>query len=91
MEKMITELTVKIKFDNFAADSKSESKRPYLITANGEKILLYKKNDNPFENKGFTDFVDKEVILTGEFNENTFIVSEIVLKNEQLVKEEAGK
>ena len=87
MEKMITELTGKIEFDTFAADSKSESKRPYLITANGEKILLYKKNDN----KGFTDFVDKEVILTGEFNENAFIVSEIVLKSEQLVKEEAGK
>lgn len=91
MEKMVTELTGKIKLDTFAADSKSESKRPYLIKDNGEKILLYKKNDNPFENKGFTDFEDKEVVLTGEFNENTFIVSEVVLKNEQSVKEEAGK
>lgn len=88
---MITELTGKIKLDTFAADSKSESKRPFLIMNNGEKILLYKKNDNPFENKGFTDFEDKEVVLTGEFNDNTFLVSEVVLKNEQSAKEEAGK
>ena len=85
MEKMITELTGKIKFDSFAKETKSESKRPYLIMENGDKILLYKNNDNPFENKGFAEFENKKVLVSGEINDNTFVVTQVVLK------EEAGK
>ena len=39
MEKLIG----KIEYETFAEGSKSESKRPFLTTENGEKILLYKK------------------------------------------------
>ena len=91
MKKMITKLTEKINFDVFAAATKSESKRPYLITETGEKILLYKLNDNPFENKGFTEFEGKNVTVAGEFKDNAFIVIEVIVNSEDSAKEEGSK
>ena len=41
----------KIQYKVFAQGTKSESKRPFICFENGTQILLYKKDDNPFENK----------------------------------------
>jgi len=79
MEKLIG----KIEYQTFAEGSKSESQRPFLATENGEKILLYKKNDNPFENTVFSDFEGKNVIVEGEIKENTFVVYEIRHNDEE--------
>ena len=70
-------LTGKIEYAPYASSSKSESTRPFLITDDGNKILLYKKNDNPFENKGFTAFEGKRVTVHGGLEKDTFVVSEI--------------
>lgn len=77
-----------IKLEVFAEGSKSESKKPYIFLSNGGKLLLYKKNDNPFENSGFSDFIDKRVCLEGELVDEVFEVETIKnLESEELVSE----
>ena len=62
----MNQFTGTVSFELFAQGTKSESERPYLITEKGDKILLYKKNDNPFENRGFAEYADRQVVLEGE-------------------------
>ncbi len=61
------ELTGTIQFKTFAEGTKSESSRPFLCLENGSQILLYKKNDNPFENNAFNGFDGANVTVKGEF------------------------
>lgn len=77
---MIT-LKGKIEYKTFAAGTKSESVRPYLCFENGTQILLYKKNDNPFENKGFTEYTDLEVSVEGDLENGTFVVENILTED----------
>ena len=46
-----------------------------------KKYFCTKKNDNPFENSGLTDFEGKNVIVEGEIKENTFVIHEIFWMN----------
>ena len=62
----MNKFTGTITYQVFAQGTKSESERPYLITEKGDKILLYKKNDNPFENRGFSAYAGRQVVLEGE-------------------------
>ncbi len=62
----MNKFTGTITYQVFAQGTKSECERPYLITENGDKVLLYKKNDNPFENRGFAEYADRQVVLEGE-------------------------
>ena len=80
-------LTGKIIFETFAAGTKSESRRPYLCFENGTKILLYKKNENPFENNGFTEYGGKKVTVEGELENGIFCVELIELIEENSVPE----
>ena len=47
-------LTGRIEFMLFAKATKGESLQSFLIDKNGNKIRVYKKNDNPFMNNYFT-------------------------------------
>ncbi|MBQ0052471.1 MAG: hypothetical protein KBT11_10490 [Treponema sp.] len=73
----MTKISGTIEYKTFAAGSKSESLKPFILLENGSQILLYKKNDNPFENKGFADFESKKVIVEGELVNGVFEVSSI--------------
>lgn len=73
----MTTLKGKIEYRTFAEGTKSESQRPYICFENGTQILLYKKNDNPFENKGFTEYEGLEVQVEGELNGGTFVVENV--------------
>ncbi len=70
-------LTGKIEFMLFAEGTKSESLQPFLIDKDGNKIRVYKKDDNPFMNNYFTAFEGKSVCVSGEHSNNTFIVDSI--------------
>ena len=58
--------------------TKSESSRPYIVLENGGQILLYKKNDNPFENNFFSSYEGKKVVMEGELVNGTFVVENII-------------
>ena len=79
----------KINFKIFAEGSKSECYRPYIFIDNGSQILLYRKDDNPFENKGFKEYEGKEVSIEGEFTAGLFIVESIqeIARTEEKVEE----
>lgn len=70
-------ITGKIQFLPFASGTKSESLRPFLVDKDGNTILVYKKNDNPFMNNYFNAFEGKSVCVSGEYSNNTFIVDSI--------------
>lgn len=70
----MTKLTGVIEYKIFAEGTKSESLRPYIVLENGGRILLYKKGDNPFENKGFAGFEGKKIIAEGELVDGVFEV-----------------
>lgn len=76
----MTHLTGKIQYKTFAEGTKSECLRPYIFLENGSQILLYKKNDNPFENKGFTEYENQTISIEGEFENGTFLVETILLQ-----------
>lgn len=61
-----------VEYKLFAEGTKSESKRPFICLANGTQILLYKKNDNPFENNFFQKFEGMKVTITGDFVNGVF-------------------
>lgn len=67
--------------------SKSESLKPFLCLANGNQILLYKKDDNPFENKSFKNYENKTVIIEGDFLEDIFIVEKISTEDNKEVEQ----
>ena len=48
------------------------------ILENGGQILLYKKNDNPFENNFFSSYEGKKVVMEGELVNGTFVVENII-------------
>ncbi|MCR4735120.1 MAG: hypothetical protein K5829_08975 [Treponema sp.] len=73
MEKKIG----KIQFLPFASGTKSESLQPFLIDKDGNKIHVYKKDDNPFMNNYFNAFEGKSVCVSGEYSNNTFIIDSI--------------
>ena len=73
----MTTLTGIIQYKNFAEETKSESSRPYIVLENGSQILLYKKNDNPFENTGFSGYEGQKVSVEGELENGTFVVENI--------------
>ena len=52
----MTKLVGTIQNKTYAKGTKSESSRPYIVLENGGQILLYKKNDNPFENNFFSSY-----------------------------------
>lgn len=66
-----------VKYLPFAEGTKSESLRPYIILGKGSRILLYKKDDNPFENKFFKAFEGKKVNLEGELENGTLNVESV--------------
>ena len=60
----------------FAEGTKSESSRPYIVLENGSQILLYKKNDNPFENTGFSSYEGQKVLVElSDFGEKQICLS----------------
>lgn len=67
----------KIQYKFFAQGTKSESKRPFICFENGTQILLYKKDDNPFENNGFLSFEDKTVEVEGDLVNGVFEVTSV--------------
>lgn len=73
----MTKLTGIIEYKTFAERTKNESLRPYIILENGSQILLYKKGDNPFENKGFTEFEGKKITAEGELVNGVFEVTSV--------------
>lgn len=73
----MTKLIGLIKYQIFAQGTKSESKRPFICFENGTQILLYKKDDNPFENTGFLPFENKTVEVEGDLNNGVFEVTSI--------------
>lgn len=73
----MTKLSGFIQYKTFAEGTKSESSRPYIILENGSQILLYKMNDNPFENKGLLEFEGKNVSVEGELVNGIFEVSSV--------------
>lgn len=70
-------LTGTIQSKLYAQGSKSECMKPYIFLENGSQILLYKENDNPFENNAFTEYEGKNVSVTGEFTDGVFTVNAI--------------
>ena len=85
----MTTLSGIIQYKIFAEGTKSESSRPYIILENGSQILLYKKNDNPFENTGFSSYEGQKVLVElSDFGEKQFekinkslVVAHSVLKS----------
>lgn len=73
----MTVLSGIIEYKTFAKGSKSESLRPFICLENGSQILLYKKDDNPFENKGLTEFEGKKVSVEGELVNGVFEISSL--------------
>lgn len=69
-----------VQFKTFGEGTKSESLRPYLCFENGTQILLYKKDDNPFENNAFAEYEGKSITVQGELVNGVFEVEEIVLE-----------
>ena len=67
----------KIQYKVFAQGTKSESKRPFICFENGTQILLYKKDDNPFENNFFSSYEGQKVLVEGELVNGTFVVENI--------------
>lgn len=66
-----------VEYKTFAERTKSESSRPFLMMENGSQILLYRKNDNPFENKGFLEFEGKKISAEGELVNGVFEVTSV--------------
>lgn len=83
----MSKLTGVVLYRIFAEGTKSESSRPYIFLENGSQILLYKKSDNPFENKGFTNYENQTITVEGEFSNGVFIV-ENILEDNKLPKNE---
>ena len=73
----MTKLVGTIQNKTYAKGTKSESSRPYIVLENGGQILLYKKNDNPFENNFFSRKEGKKVVIEGELVNGTFVVENI--------------
>lgn len=61
----------------FAPGSKSEGIRPFLVGDDGSRVLLYKKQDNPFENRGFHGVENQRVQVEGELRGGTFHVEQL--------------
>lgn len=74
----MTKLVGTIQNKTYAKGTKSESSRPYIFLENGDQILLYKKNDNPFENNFFSSYEGKKVVMEGELVNGTFVVENII-------------
>lgn len=83
----MSKLTGVVLYRVFAEGTKSESSRPYIFLENGSQILLYKKSDNPFENKGFINYENQTITVEGEFSNGVFIV-ENILEDNKLPKNE---
>lgn len=66
-----------VQFLPFGTGSKSEGLRPYLVQDDGTKILLFKKQDNPFENRGLSGYQNQRVKVQGE-NINNCLHLEVV-------------
>jgi len=75
-------LTGEIKYKVFAEGTKSECQRPFVFLENGTQILLYKIDDNPFENDFFRSFENQKVLISGEFNDGVFEVDEAKVINQ---------
>ena len=73
-----------VEYKLFAEGTKSESKRPFICLENGTQILLYKKNDNPFENNFFQKYEGMKVSINGDFVNGVFEADliELVLPEE---------
>ena len=71
----MTTLTGIIQYKIFAEGTKSESSRPYIVLENGSQILLYKKNDNPFENIGFSSYEGQKVLVEEDVTQNKGVIS----------------
>lgn len=59
--------------------SKSECNLPYLYCGREESLVsLYMENDNPFENKGLSQYDGLRVMVTGYVGRNSdFIVTQV--------------
>lgn len=64
--------------------SKSEAKIPFLYINRENMIRLFKRGDNPFENRAFNDYDGKYVEVLGELIlENKFKVHSIRIINKE--------
>lgn len=84
----MTRLFGKIKYMMFAEGTKSECMAPYIFLENGSQIMLYKTGDNPFENKAFLSYKDKEISVEGELIDGVFEVENIIEEKEPSESEE---
>jgi hypothetical protein len=73
----MAQFTGTVTYGQFANGSKSEGERPFLIMEDGSSMLLYKKNDNPFENKGMAAYDGKKVVLQGEIVKDVIEVDSV--------------
>lgn len=73
----MAQFTGTVTYRQFAQGSKSEGARPFLVMEDGSRVLLYKKNDNPFENKGLATYTGKRVVLQGEIVKNVLEVESV--------------
>ena len=67
--------------------SKSEGVLPFLYVNKEEKIKLFLKGDNPFENKGLLPYDGKAVEVVGMKKRNGTFVIEKILDGEKVAEE----
>lgn len=78
-EKM--RLEGEVQFLPFAFGSKSQGIRPFLVGEDGSKVLLYKEDDNPFENNGLRELNGQWVQVEGAFRGKTFCVEQVLSRD----------
>lgn len=76
------ELTGTIIFKMANVGSKSENLDPFLYVNKENCTPIWRKGDNPFENKGFDEYDGKKVTVSGEMGNTKFTVETIRLVEE---------
>lgn len=68
-----------LQYRQHAADSKSDSRRPHLLTSAGRVVRLHRTGNNPFAEDEFRPLEGRLCRVTGNWNEieQMFLVSEI--------------
>ena len=88
MENKLTTLQGIIVFLPSNIGSKSEAKIPFLYVNRERVIRLFKRDDNPFENRAFNDYDGKYVEIQGELvRENKFKAHSVKVINKETENE----
>lgn len=77
-QEEIKTLTGTVIFQKTNEGSKSESIQPFLYVNQNEIVHIFMKNSNPFENKGLQEYDGKIVSAKGYYNNQTFVIEEIL-------------